>query len=421
MAEKRSLVKQIFSKVTQIFGGNGRRGYEACRLLNSWQTRFTPFSGDAYSQAQVRTAVHTFAKRAACAQVRHIKRDVQKDTVDDVPGSPVPHLLNVRANPTATAYKLLYRAATHYKLYNNAFLYPVYEYNEFTKREELKAIYNINASSIELVEYQNEVFCVFEFLTSGERYIVPYVDVIHVAAHVNQNDIFGESNKPIQGTLKVSHSLKQSVEKYAELIQVIRGILVVKTAIKDEDLKDARDRFIKNNLSMDVEGGGIIVSDNKFEYRPLDRKSTPIPTAQLEFVKNEVFEYFGVNGKIVRSEATGDEETAYYNGEILPFYTQLSQSLTSCLCRSDHTEIVCAGAPLKYMSPEKKLTVAKGMYDIGALMVDEVRDVFGFSPYGGEEGKRRFQSLNFVDAQKAEEYQIGKKKEGAAEPPQKEE
>ena len=73
------------------------------------------------------------------------------------------------------------------------------------------------------------------------------------------------------------------------------------------------------------------------------------------------------------------------------------------------------------MSPEKKLTVAKGMYDIGALMVDEVRDVFGFSPYGGEEGKRRFQSLNFVDAQKAEEYQLGKKKKEAAEPPQKEE
>lgn len=403
MKEKRSLFEKIF-------GGKKQKTetYEICKLLNSWQTRFTPFSGNAYAEAQVRTAVHTFAKRVACVKVRHIKRNLEKETVEDVPYSPVCRLLNTRANPTAIAYKFFYRAATHYKLYNNAFLYPVYEYNEFTRSEELTAVYNINADAIELVEYENEIFCLFEFYNTGDRYVVPYVDVIHIAAHCNKNDIFGENNAPINGTLKLGHSLKQSVEKYAELIQVLRGILVVKNAVtKDADLADARDKFIENNLAMDADTGGIVVTDGKYEYKPLDNKETPIPVEQLKFVKEEVFEYYGVNENIVKNTSTAEEETAYYNGEMLPFFLQLEQAFTYCFCRLDGTEILCSSAQLKNAPIAEKRETVAALFNIGAMTVDEVRDAFWLSPFGGEEGKRRLQSLNYVAADKANKYQIG--------------
>lgn len=401
--EKRSLFQRIF-------GGRKQKTetYEICKLLNSWQTRFAPFSGNAYAEAQVRTAVHTFAKRAACVKVRHIERDIEKETVEDVPHSPVCRLLNSRANPTATAYKLFYRAATHYKLYNNAFLYPVYEYNDFTRREELTAVYNVNASAIELVEYENEIFCMFEFYNTGDRYIVPYVDVIHLAAHCNGNDIFGDGNAPIDGTLKLGHSLKQSVEKYAELIQVLRGILVVKNAVtKDADLADAREKFIKNNLALDADTGGIIVTDGKYEYKPLDNKETPIPVEQLKFVKDEIYEYYGVSESIVKNTATSEQENAYYNGELLPFFLQLEQSLTYCFCRLDGTDILCSSAQLKNAPIAEKRETVAALFNIGAMTVDEVRDAFWLSPFGGEAGRHRLQSLNYVAADKANTYQIG--------------
>lgn len=405
--EKRSLVERIFGRRKQK-----TKTYEICKLLNSWQTRFTPFSGNAYNEAQVRTVVHTFAKRAACVKVRHIKRNIEKETVEDVPRSPVCRLLNARANPTATAYKLFYRAATHYKLYNNAFLYPVYEYNEFTKHEELTSIYNINASAIELVEYENEIFCMFEFYNTGDRYIVPYVDVIHIAAHCNENDVFGDNNAPINGTLKLGHSLKQSVEKYAELIQVLRGILVVKNGVtKDADLAAQRDKFIENNLALDADTGGIVVTDGKYEYKPLDNKETPIPVEQLKFVKEEIFEYYGGNDSIVKNNATSEEENAYYNGELLPFFLQLEQSLTYCFCRLDGTEILCSSAQLKNAPIAEKRETVAALFNIGAMTVDEVRDAFWLSPFGGEDGKHRLQSLNYVAADKANEYQVGKDKE----------
>lgn len=400
--EKRSLFQRIFGKKQPAHNGE----YQACKLLNSWQARFTPFSGNAYAEAQVRTAVHTFAKRAATVKPRHVRYNEEKRCYEDVKNSAVQRLLNKKANPTATAYKLFYRAATQYKLYNNAFLYPVYEYSELTKRQEIKAIYNITASAVEIVEYEEEIFCLFEFGLTGDRFIVPYVDVIHLVAHCNNNDIYGDSNAPLQSTLKLGHSLKQSVEKYAELIQVLRGILIYKNGVtKDADLDAARKKFIQNNLAIDADTGGLIVTDGKYEYKELQNKEAPIPISQLKFVKDEVYEYFGVNEKIVKNEADTDSENAYYNGELAPFYEQLEQALTGAICR-DGSEILCTSSRLLNASLKDKTEVIKFLASIGGITLDAALEQYGLPPVGGEDGRRRLQSLNYVASDKVDNYQL---------------
>ena len=42
-------------------------------------------------------------------------------------------------------------------------------------------------------------------------------------------------------------------------------------------------------------------------------------------------------------------------------------------------------------------------------MLDQALVTLGFPPIGGEEGKRRVQTLNMVNAEKADEYQLGEK------------
>lgn len=74
------------------------------------------------------------------------------------------NILQFKPNPTTTAYKFYYRLAVQYKLYNNAFAFPVW--NESTGK--LEAIYNINASEIKLLEYQGELFCKFKFINGKE-------------------------------------------------------------------------------------------------------------------------------------------------------------------------------------------------------------------------------------------------------------
>lgn len=402
MQEKRGLFQKIFGKVKSVTGA-----FKTYKLLNTWRTTFTPFSGKAYDVNTVRAAVNGFARRAATVKPRHIRRGEGKLT--DVK-SKYNQLLQFKPNPYTTAYKFYYRLATQYKLYNNAFVYPVW--NEYTGK--LEALYNINANSIELIEYQSELYCRMTFAT-GNRYTCPYTDLIHIGSHFNENDIFGENNRPVFPVLETANTFNQSMSKFAELIAVVRGILKIQASTKNEDLKNRRDEFIRDNLKMENNGAGVIVTDNKYEYTPITDKQTPIPTGQLAYVKSEIYDYFGTNENIVQNKETPEQAAAYYNGEIKPFFEQCTQAFTNAIFSGKEpsygNEIIFEGNSLQNEKLSDKTTTLKFLADIGAITIDGVLLAYNMAPLGGEEGARRVQTLNMVNAAKADEYQLGEKTE----------
>lgn len=408
MREKRGLFQKIFGKAKNVI-----ETYQAYKLLNTWQTTFTPISGNAYDVNTVRSAIDAFARRAATVKPRHIRRGEGKliDAKSDYN-----RLLQFKPNPYTTAYKFYYRLATQYKLYNNAFVYPVW--NEITGK--LEALYNINANSIELIEYAGELYCRMTF-SSGSRYTCPYTDLIHISSHCNNNDIFGENNRPIYPVLETANAFNQSMRKLSELVSVVRGILKLETAAKAEDLRNRRNDFIRDNLSMENNGSGVVVVDNKYSYTPITSKETPIPTGQLQYVKTEIHDYFGVNDEIVQNKETPEQASAFYNGEIKPFFEQCSQAFTNALFTGKEpafgNEIIFEGNSLANEKLSDKTTTLKFLADIGALTIDQILITYNLPPLGGEEGSRRVQTLNMVNAAKADEYQLGDKSEIETDPP----
>ncbi len=397
---KRGLFKTIFGKDKTI------QATTQYTLLNTAQTVFIPMSGNAYDINTVRASVDAFARRAAKVKPRHIRRS-DVDFVN-VSKSRYNRLLQFRPNPYTSAYKFYYRIATQYKIYNNAFVYPVWN----TDTGELEALYNVNANSIELVSVGGELFCKMRFAT-GNVYTCPYTDLIHIARHINANDIFGDNNKPITPVLQTADTFNQSMGKLAELVAVIRGILKVASTTKAEDLNRRRDEFIRDNLKIENNGSGVIVTDNKYEYTPISDKQTPIPTGQLDYVKGEIYDYFGVNEAIVQNKETPEQATAFYNGEIAPFYEQLSQVFTSGIFSGREmgcgNEIIFEGNSLQNEKLSDKTAALKFLADIGAVTVDNVLLAYNMSPLGGKEGARRVQTLNMVNAARADEYQLGDK------------
>lgn len=373
-------------------------------LLNSNQTLFVPFSGKAYDINTVRAAVDAFARRAAKVKPRHIRRS-DVDFIN-VSKSRYNRLIQFRPNPYTSAYKFYYRIATQYKIYNNAFVYPVWN----TVTGELEALYNVNAYSVELVSVGGEMYCKMRFAT-GNVYTCPYADLIHICRHNNENDVFGDSNKPITPVLQTADTFNQSMGKLAELVAVVRGILKVSQVTKDADLNRRRDEFIRDNLKLENNGSGVIVTDSKYEYTPITDKQTPIPTGQLEYVKGEIYDYFGVNEAIVQNKETPEQASAFYNGEIAPFYEQLSQAFTNALFSGREfgygNEIVFEGNSLQNEKLSDKTAALKFLADIGAITVDNVLLTYNMSPLGGVEGSRRVQTLNMVNAALADQYQLG--------------
>ena len=401
MKERRGLFEAIFGKKPQTLDG-----YTEYKLLNSYQSNFVPFSGNAWEVNTVRAAIHSFARRAARVQPRHIRKGDGK--LQDVESSSLNYILQYQPNPLTTAYKFYYRAAAQYKLYNNAFIFPVW--NEYTGR--LEAMYNINAQEIKLLEYKGELFLKFRFY-NGKTYTFPYTDIIHIGSMFADNELFGSNNEALMPVLKTANTFNQSMSKFAELVAVVRGILKVAASTKNEDLKSRRDDFIRDNLKMENNGAGVIVTDNKYDYTPINDKQTPLPQGQLLYVKGEIYDYFGTNENIVQNKATPEQEDDFYEGEIRPFFMQLEQAFTNCFFtrkeRGFGNLIVAEGNKLQYAKLSDKLAAVKYLSEIGGLMLDQALITLGFPPIGGEEGKRRVQTLNMVNADKADEYQLGDK------------
>lgn len=401
MKERRGLFEAIFGRKPQTLDG-----YTEYKLLNSYQSNFVPFSGNAWEVNTVRAAIHSFARRAARVQPRHIRKGDGK--LLDVESSSLNYILQYQPNPLTTAYKFYYRVAAQYKLYNNAFIFPVW--NEYTGK--LEALYNINAQEIKLLEYKGELFLKFRFY-NGKTYTFPYADIIHIGSMFADNELFGSNNEALMPVLKTANTFNQSMSKFAELVAVVRGILKIAASTKNEDLNARRDDFIRDNLKMENNGAGVIVTDNKYEYTPIQDKQTPLPQGQLLYIKAEIYDYIGTNEAIVQNKATPEQEDDFYEGEIRPFFMQLEQAFTNCFFtrkeRGYGNLIVAEGNKLQYAKLSDKLAAVKYLSEIGGLMLDQALVTLGFPPIGGEEGKRRVQTLNMVNADKADEYQLGDK------------
>ena len=385
-----------------VFGKRPTSGSNlpAFRLLSSYDSSFTPFNGRAWDIGTVRAAVDAWARNAAKIQPRHIRRaGGRRETVHDS----LERILQVRPNPYMTAYAFYYRVAAQFVVYNNAFILPVFDGGKLT------ALYPINASRVDLVEDMGGMYARLTFAT-GNVYTVPYEHLVHLRRHYLDNDIFGDDNRPLLPALETADAFNQSMSKFAKLVSVIRGVLEAMTVTKQEDLKARRDEFVRDNFSMEANGSGVIITDSKHKYTPIQQKETPIPTGQLEFVRREIYDYFGMNEAIVQNKATPEEMDAFYRGQLVPFYMQLAQGLTNAIFtereQSFGNEVLCEMDRIQFETLDKRVEAAQFLTNIGALELDQVLEVFGFPPIGGEEGKRRVQTLNMVNAAIADKYQL---------------
>jgi hypothetical protein len=62
---------------------------------------------------------------------------------------------------------------------------------------------------------------------------------------------------------------------------------------------------------------------------------------------------------------------------------------------------------LQYASNKTKVEILKTAAPIGLMTLNEMREIFNMAPIEG--GDKRVQSLNFVDADKANQYQLNNK------------
>ena len=104
----------------------------------------------------------------------------------------------------------------------------------------------------------------------------------------------------------------------------------------------------------------------------------------MRVINEGVYQYFGVNEKILTNAAFGDDWSAFYEGAVEPFGIQFSEVLTKMLFslreQAQGSFVMATANRIQYMSNSDKLNVTNAFADRGMAMIDELREVWNLPP-----------------------------------------
>lgn len=395
MPEKRSLFEKIFGRLK-------RRDsvFTQLRMLSGYTPIFTPWADRPYEADAVRSAVDAIARNAAKLRAKHIRR--VGDTVEHV-GGDIEKVLAVRPNPNMNAYDFLYKMVTTLLIDNNAFAYPVWE------GTTLVAIWPINCVMAEFVEDASQTIYVKFYFADGGNVVFPYSEVIHLRRHFYDNDLLGDIKKPINSVLSAIHTANEGIAQAIKTSAYLRGIIRYQGMLKEEDIKANRDRFVQEYLTVQNTGGIAALDGKVAEYIPLNNEPKIINAAQMKELRDAVYRYFGVNENIVMGNYDEDEWNAFYESTIEPIAIQMSLEFTSKLFTERElgfgNEIIFESNRLQYASNNTKTNMISTLMPLGVLTINEAREILNLPPV--EDGDKRLVSLNYVNAQLQDMYQLG--------------
>lgn len=369
--------------------------------INIQNGNFTAWGGNAYENDIYREAVDAIARNAGKLKGSYIiKSGNNKKPGND---ARLTRLLQIAPNRYMNAYDYLYKITTHLYLYNNSF-----SLLDKDNKGNVVAIYPINCNNAQFLEDSNGNLFVKFFLDNGKQFISPYENIIHLRRNFNSNELLGDNNGALYSTLELAEAQAEGLTNAIKSSATIRGILKFENVLAPQLMKKQKDDFVKDYLSIE-NASGVVPIDNKMTYTPIQGSQNIIDGDQMREVKKKVFDYLGISESIVNSSYNEDEWGAFYESIIEPLAVQLSLEFTRKIFNEREiafgNEIVFDSGRLLYSSNQTKVSMIQNLLPMGILTLNEAREIFNLAPV--VDGDKRLQSLNYVDQEKANEYQLG--------------
>ena len=354
-----------------------RRYEETFKMLNGYVPRFTSYSGGMYESELVRAAINTMATHISKLNV-------------ETRGSAKPALQNKLKhgpNEFQTWSQFMARAATIFYCNNTVFITPIWD-----NYGEISGVYTPLPHRCEVVQFDGVPYLRYEFSNKQKAAVeLEYCGIMTRMQY--RNDFFGESNAALLPTMDLIHIQNQGIKEGVESAASYRFMAKVGNFSKTEDLAKERKRFTAENFAKDAEGGGILLFPNTYtDIKQIDTKPWVVDDKQMEIIKANVFEYFGVNEDILQNKFSSETWSAFYEGCVEPFALQFSEVMTKMLFtfreQSEGNLVMATSNRLQYMSNADKLNVSAQMADRGLMTRNEIREIWNLpplpEPYGSQ-------------------------------------
>ena len=337
------------------------------RMLNGYTPKFSTFGGSIYESELIRSAINARATHVSKLKVemQGAARPVMQSKMKHAP------------NEFQTWGQFLYRLSTILDVHNTAFLVPVYD-----RYGEPSGIFAPLPERCEIVQYSNKPYIRYKF--SLEEWAAMELEYCGILTKFQYKDDFmGESNHALYPTLDLIHIQNQGIKEGVKSAASYRFYAQLNNFSKAEDLKKERQRFSKENF--ESAGGGMLLFPNTYtNINQISTKPWIVDADEMNIIKSNVFEYYGVNEDVLENKAYGDAWSAFYEGAIEPFAIQFSDVLTKMLFtlreQTQGNRVMATANRLQYMSNKDKLEVSAQLLDRGIMSINDVREIWNLPP-----------------------------------------
>jgi HK97 family phage portal protein len=246
--------------------------------------------------------------------------------------------------------------------------------------------------------YPDMVFIEFTLKKTGKPKLIAEEDLLHFRFRFGENDYFGDSNEPLKEVVSIDSDLWSSVVHWSKNSAALRGVLAANGILKDEDIDKVNQRM--KDTFLDTENsGGFLVVDNKFTYTAVNNNGVGIDRNYLTMTKQDIYEYFGVNEKLINGSASPQEIHAFNLLTIKPLLSMIEAELNRKLVtdreRGFNHHFLFVGDNLSHMSPTDKNSTVTMLSNLGCLTRNEIREGYGYFPIPG--GDVLVYSKNFAE------------------------
>ena len=342
------------------------------KLLTAYEPVYTSWSGSLYESELVRSAID--------ARARHISK-----LRVEIKGAAKPKLqIRMKRSPNdfQTWSQFLYRLSTILDMQNTAFIVPVF--GEFG---EIIGVYPVLPTRCEVISVEGEPWIRYRF-NNGQTAAIELYLIGIMTKFQYKSDFFGESNAALLDTMSLIKLQRDGIKDATKNSNTYKFWAQVSNFTKTEDLAKERKRFTSQNLTADADSEGLLLFPNTYtNITKLDSKSFVVDEGQMKLIQTNIYNYYGVNERILQNLANGDEWAAFYEGCVEVFSIQFSEVMTRMLFtpreQSQGSLLMATANRLQYMSNADKLNVAAQLTDRGILSINEAREIFNLMPVDG--------------------------------------
>lgn len=384
--------------------------------LDGWSPVFTQFGTDIYASDVVQQALKCIVDEMAKLTPTHIR--VMQGKNDPVPiNDDIQAVLN-NPNPLMTTSEMIEKTTWLLLLNDNAFVIPIFEtYTDPSNKEttrKLKSLYPIKPTQVNFIEdASGKLFVEFWFM-NGYRTTLPYDGVIHIKENYSVNDYMGgditgqADHKALLDTLDLNKKLLHGIAKAMNASYAINGIVKYNTMLDDGSTEKA---LLELERKLNNSESGFLPLDIKADFTPLEHKSELVDEPMLKFIDEKILRNWGVSLPILTGDFTREEYEAFYQHALEKKIVNISQAFTKKIFtdreKAFGNKIQFYPKELIFMTMQQVLEMINILSPTGALFENEKRVALGLKPLPELEGMR-YMSLNWVEADKAAAYQLGK-------------